>query len=122
MEDNWYFFLINVFKYHVSCTDGKISVRHPTRPAVDVSKLTKGLQEGTQLIDWEDGKTENKGNSIYDSNFLPYVRLINCGFHLFQSSASSFSSQYLLFLKSSMSCVFLLPTSFASVVWPSMAP
>ena len=36
-------------------------------------------------------------------------RLMNCRFPLFRSSASSFSSQYLLlFLKSSRSCVFLL--------------
>ena len=28
--------------------------------------------------------------------FLPYVRLINCHFHLFRSSAPSFSFQYLL--------------------------
>ena len=37
--------------------------------------------------------------------FLPYVRLINCHFHLFRSSASYFSSQYLLlFLKSKELC------------------
>ena len=42
--------------------------------------------------------------------------MINCLFHLFQSSASSFSSQYLLlFLKSSRSCV-LLPTHFTSAI------
>ena len=48
--------------------------------------------------------------------FLTYVRLINC-FHFFQSSASSFSSQYLLlFLKPARSCVLLLfPTHFTSV-------
>jgi len=41
------------------------------------------------------------------------VRLINCRFHLFHSSASSFGCQYLLlFLKSSKSCVLLLPTTF----------
>ena len=51
-----------------------------------------------------------------------YVRLINCRLHLFRSSASSFSSQYLLlFLKSSWSCVLLLPTPFTSVICPSMA-
>ena len=54
--------------------------------------------------------------------FLPYVRLINCRFLLFRSSASSFSSQYLLlFLKSSGSCVPLLPTPFTSIICPSMA-
>ena len=38
-----------------------------------------------------------------------YVRLTNCCLHLFRSSASSFTSQYLLlFLKSSRSCVLLL--------------
>ena len=42
-----------------------------------------------------------------------YARLINCRLHLFRSSASSFSSQYLLlFLKSSRTCVLLLPTPF----------
>ena len=51
-----------------------------------------------------------------------YVQLINCRLHLFRSSASSFSSQYLLlFLKSSRSCVLLLPTPFTSVIRPSMA-
>ena len=55
--------------------------------------------------------------------FLPYVRLINCRFHLFRFSASSFSSQcLLLFLKSSRSCVLLLlPTHFTSVICPPMA-
>ena len=53
---------------------------------------------------------------------LPYVRLINCHLHLFRSSASSFSSQYLLlFLRSSRSCVLVLPTPFTSVLCPSMA-
>ena len=44
-------------------------------------------------------------------------------FPYFRSSASSFSSQYLLlFLKSSRSCVLLfLPISFTSVICPSMA-
>ena len=52
-----------------------------------------------------------------------YVRLINCRLHLFRSSASSFSSQYLLlFLKSSRSCVLLLPTSFTSAICPSIWP
>ena len=51
-----------------------------------------------------------------------YVRLIKCRLHLFRSSASSFSSQYLLlFLKSSRSCVLLLPTPFTSDICPSMA-
>ena len=51
-----------------------------------------------------------------------YVRLLNCRLHLFRSSASSFSSQYLLlFLKSSKSCVILLPTPFNSIICPSMA-
>ena len=41
----------------------------------------------------------------------PYVLLINCRYHLFRSSASSFYSKYrLLFLKSLRSCVILLPT------------
>ena len=31
--------------------------RHPTRPAEDVNKLAKGLQERTQLIEWDDGET-----------------------------------------------------------------
>ena len=54
---------------------------------------------------------------------LPYVRLINCRFLPFRSSASFFSSQYLLlFLKSSRSSVLLLPTPFTSVICPSMAP
>ena len=46
-----------------------------------------------------------------------------CSIHklLFQSSASSFSSQYLLlFLKSSRNCVLLPPTPFTSVICPSM--
>ena len=53
--------------------------------------------------------------------FLPYVRLINYRFHLVcRSSASSFSSQYLLlFLKSSRSCVLLFPIHFANVICPS---
>ena len=49
-----------------------------------------------------------------------YIRLINCRLLLFQSSASSFISRYLLFLKSSRSCVILLPTTFTSVICPSM--
>ena len=51
-----------------------------------------------------------------------YVRLINCRLHLFRSSASSFTSQYLLlFFKSSTSSVPLLPIPFTSVISPSMA-
>ena len=51
-----------------------------------------------------------------------YVWLINCRLHLFRSSASSFSSQYLLlFLKSSRSCVCILPPLFISIICPSMA-
>ena len=50
-----------------------------------------------------------------------YVRLINCRFHLFRSSASFLSSQFLLlFLKSSRSCALLLPTPFSSVICPSV--
>ena len=50
-----------------------------------------------------------------------YFRLVHCRLHLFRSSASSFSSQYLLlFLKPSRSCVVLLPTPFTSVIFPSM--
>ena len=30
--------------------------RQPTRPAEDVNKLTKGLQEPTQLTGWDDSK------------------------------------------------------------------
>jgi hypothetical protein len=45
--------------------------------------------------------------------FLPYVRLINSSFHFFRSSASFFSSQYLLFfLKLPRSCVLFFPYSF----------
>ena len=52
-----------------------------------------------------------KSLNLWRICFLPYFRLINCRFHLFQSSASCFISQYLLlFLKSSRSCV-LLPTT-----------
>ena len=31
--------------------------RQPTRPAGDVVRMTKGLQERTQLIEWDDGET-----------------------------------------------------------------
>ena len=51
---------------------------------------------------------------------LSYVQLINCHFYLFWSSAFSFSSQYLLLLFKSRSCVFLL-TPFNSVICSSMA-
>ena len=51
-----------------------------------------------------------------------YVRLINCRLHLFGSSAPSFSSQYLLlFVKSSRSCVLLLPKTLIFDICPSMA-
>ena len=51
-----------------------------------------------------------------------YVQLINCRHHLFRSSASSFSAQYiLLFLKSCKTYVLLLPTPFTSVICTSMA-
>ena len=73
----------NTFIHHVSCTDGKISVRikiginfilwfhrRPIqivvlvplglssflRPAEDVVRTTKGLQERTQLFEWDDGE------------------------------------------------------------------
>ena len=62
--------ILNTVKYHVSCTDGKISVRinllfylffqrgrrqkklqHPTRPVENVALTTKGLEEiKTQLL------------------------------------------------------------------------
>ena len=62
----------------------------------------------------------NRFVDLWKVCIFPYVRLIYCRFHLFQSSASSSSSQYLfLFLKSSRSCV-LLPTPFSSVICPSM--
>ena len=58
--------------------------------------------------------------NVKEDVFLPYVRVINCRFHLLRSSAFSFSSQYLLlFLKSSISC-FLLPTPFTIVICPSI--
>ena len=45
--------------------------------------------------------------------FLPYVRVINCLSHPLRCSDSSFSSLYfLLFLKSSRSCILLLPPPF----------
>ena len=37
---------------------------------------------------------------------LPYVWLINCGFHLFRSSASSFSSQYFSCFSNHLGAVF----------------
>ena len=47
---------------------------------------------------------------------------MNCRFHLFRSSASSFNSKYLLlFLKLSRSCIPPLPTPLTSVICPSMA-
>ena len=39
-------------------------LRHPTRTAEDVVRTTNGLQQLTQLIEWDDGKT----NSNIDSN------------------------------------------------------
>ena len=51
----------------------------------------------------------------------PYVWLMNCRFHLSRSSASSFSSDYLLlFHKSLRSCV-LVATPFISVICPALA-
>ena len=51
--------------------------------------------------------------------FLPLVRVTNCHFHLFQSSAPFFGSQYLLlFLKSSWCWGFLYPTPFIAVLCP----
>ena len=51
-----------------------------------------------------------------------YVWLIKCRFHLFRSSASSFSSQYLLlFPNSSRNWVLLIPIHFTSVICPSLA-
>ena len=53
---------------------------------------------------------------------LPYVRLTNCHIHLFWSSTSSFSSQYLLlFLKSRSCLLLLLRIHFTSFICPSMA-
>ena len=50
------------------------------------------------------------------------VYLLNSRLHLFQYSASSFSSKYLLFfLKSSRRCVILLSTPFTTVICPSIA-
>jgi hypothetical protein len=53
--------------------------------------------------------------------FILYVRLINCRFYLFRSFSSSFSFQYILFLKSSKSCVILLLTPLTSVFSSSLA-
>ena len=51
-----------------------------------------------------------------------FLRVTNCQFHLSLSSVSSINSKYLLlFLKSSMSCVLILPTPFKSVISPSIA-
>jgi hypothetical protein len=36
-------------------------------PTKDVVGTAKGLQEQTQLIEWETVKPENKGNSSFDS-------------------------------------------------------
>ena len=32
-------------------------LRHPTRPAEDAVRTTKGLQERIQLFEWDDGET-----------------------------------------------------------------
>ena len=48
-----------------------------------------------------------------------YVWLINCRLRLFRSSASSFSSLYLLLFLKQIEAV--LPTPFTSVICPSMA-
>ena len=86
----------NFLKCHVSCTDGKVSdriktyscwsfvnvklqqsnaqagrqkkPRQPTRPAENINKLTKGLQELTTLTGWTTLKPEIKGNFNVDSN------------------------------------------------------
>ena len=56
-----------------------------------------------------------------EGNLYLFFRVINCRFHLFRSSAFSFSSQYrILFLKSSRSCV-LLPTLLNSAIFPSVS-
>ena len=36
-----------------------ITFRHSTRPAEDVVRTMKGLQEQTQQIEWDDGEPEN---------------------------------------------------------------
>ena len=60
--------------------------------------------------------------SIYMWKIIFIFHVINCRFHFFfRSSASSFSSQYLLFLKLLKSCVLLLPTPFTSAICLSMA-
>ena len=35
---------------------GFVGCQHPKRPEEDINKLTKGLQERTQLIEWDDGE------------------------------------------------------------------
>ena len=54
--------------------------------------------------------------------YLIYVRAINCCCQLIRSWVSSFSSQFLLFLKSSRNyaLIFLLPISFDIVICLSM--
>ena len=53
--------------------------------------------------------------------FLLYVHVINCRFHLFQSSASIFSSEYLLLYLKSSSAILLFSTPFIYIICPSMA-
>ena len=63
----------------------------------------------------------NNNNNSHYYYYYYYVRLKNCRVHLLLSSASAFSSQYfLLFLKSSRSCILLPATLFTSVICPSM--
>ena len=60
----------------------------------------------------------SKSMALQNITCISYVRLINCRLHIFLTSASSFSSQFLLlFLKSSRNCVLLLPTHFTSVIF-----
>ena len=47
---------------------------------------------------------------------LTYGPFINCRFHLFQSSASSFSCQYLFCFSNKKKCVLPLPSPFTSVI------
>ena len=81
-----------------------------------------------QLIWIENGQNITRNNCLQVSK-LPSWRLLIilkiCCFHLFRTSASSFSSQYLLlFFKSSSNCVLLLlllPNPITSVICNSMA-
>jgi hypothetical protein len=55
---------INTFKHHVSCTDGKITVRSqqteetstPTRSVENVVLTKKGLQKRNKSVAWDDGE------------------------------------------------------------------